>query len=279
LVCPAHPSEQWRRAADGAILLFVPQRGEVMRIAVIGGTGLIGARLVRQLRQAGHEAVVAARATGVDTVTGAGLDRALDGADAVVDVSNPGYADPAEMLRFFRASSRNLVAAERKAGIRHHVLFSAIGTGRVNGGYYVAKDMQEALIAASDIPFTILRSAPLFEYIYDVVDAGREAEAVRVPPVRIRPIGADDAAGVLARVALGEPANAIVEVAGPNTYALPELAQRILTANEDYRPVLIDGDASFFGAHIAGEALAGGDAARPDLTDFEAWLRRALVPA
>ena len=250
-----------------------------MRITVIGGTGLIGARLVRQLQQAGHEAVAAARSTGVDTVTGEGLDRALDGAVAVVDVSNPGYADPAEMLRFFRASSRNLVAAERKAGIRHHVLFSAIGTGRVNGGYYVAKDMQEALIAASDIPFTIVRSTPLFEYIYDVVDAGREAEAVRVPPVRIRPIGADDAAGVLARVAVGEPANAVVEVAGPNAYQLSELARQILTANEDYRPVVIDGDATFFGTHITGEPLTGGDAAGSGSLDLDDWLRRALVPA
>jgi len=250
-----------------------------MRITVIGGTGLIGARLVRQLRQAGHEAVVAARSTGVDIETGAGLDRALEGADAVVDVSNPGYGEPAAMLRFFRTAGVNLLMAARRARARHHILFSAIGAGRVNGGYYVAKDMQETLVVAADIPFTIVRSAPLFEYIYDVVDAGREDDAVRVPPVRIRPIAADDAAGVLARVSLGTPVNAIVEIAGPNAYQLPGLAQQILTANEDYRPVVIDGDTNFFGAHVSGDPLAGGKVPRPDAADFDTWLQRALVPA
>lgn len=250
-----------------------------MKIVVVGGTGLIGARLVHQLGAAGHDAVAAARSTGVDIATGAGLERVLEGAGAVVDVSNPGYGDPAAMLRFFRASAGNLLQAEWRAGVRHHVLFSAIGAGRVSDGYYLAKNMQEALVAASGIPFTVVRSAPLFEYIYDIVDAGREAEAVRVPPVRIQPIGADEAAGVLAQLALRAPANAVVEIAGPNAYQLPELAQQILTANEDYRPVVIDRDARFFGALVTGASLTADEAPRPDSTRFDEWLRRALVPA
>jgi uncharacterized protein YbjT (DUF2867 family) len=250
-----------------------------MKIVVVGGTGLIGAKLVRHLGAAGHDAVAAARSTGVDIVTGSGLARVLDGADAVVDVSSPGYGDPAAMLRFFRTATGNLLLSEHRAKIGHHVLFSAVGAGRVKDGYYLAKDMQEALVAASDIPFTIVRSAPLFEYIYDVVDAGREAEAVRIPPVRVQPIDADDAVDVLARVALAAPANAVVEIAGPNAYQLPDLAQQILTANEDYRPVVIDGDASFFGAHITGDPLHGGKIPQLDTSDFDAWLQRALVPA
>lgn len=250
-----------------------------MKIVVIGGTGRVGAKLVRALGAAGHQPVAAARSTGVDIATGAGLAAALEGADAIVDVSNPGYGDPAAMLRFFRAATGNLLLAGRRAKVRHHILFSAIGAGRVNDGYYLAKSMQEALVAASDMPFSIVRSAPLFEYIYDVIDAGRAAEAVRVPPVRVQPIAVEDAAGVLARVALRAPANGVVEIAGPNAYQLPALAQQILTANEDYRPVLIDGDASFFGARLAGDPLAGGPAPRLDTADFDGWLQRALVPA
>ncbi|NIJ21648.1 uncharacterized protein YbjT (DUF2867 family) [Sphingomonas naasensis] len=250
-----------------------------MQITVIGGTGLVGSSLVRQLEQAGHGVVAAARSTGVDIVTGTGLEKALEGADAIVDVSNPGYGDPAAMLRFFRASTARLLIAAHRAGVRHHVLFSAIGAGRVNGGYYVAKQMQEALVAASNIPFTIVRSAPLFEYIYAVVEAGRTAEAVRVPPVRIEPIGTEDAAAVLARITPRAPANAVVEIAGPNRYQLPDLAQQILTANEDYRPVVTDGDGDFFGAHITGDPLTGRDALRPGSAELDLWIDRALVPA
>ncbi len=250
-----------------------------MRITVVGGTGRVGSTLVQQLREMEHEIVVAARSTGVDILTGAGLDRALDGADAVIDVSNPGYGDPGVMLRFFTVATDNLLLKAHQAGIRHHVLFSAIGSNRVNGGYYLAKQMQEALVAASDVPFTIVRSAPLFEYIFDVVDAGRAAEVVRVPPLLVQPITAEDAARVLARVVLGVPTDAIVEIAGPNAYQLPEFAQQILTANEDYRPVVIDSEAAFFGARITGAPLKGGAVPDPDTAGFDGWLQRALVPA
>ncbi|UIJ45535.1 NAD(P)H-binding protein [Sphingomonas cannabina] len=250
-----------------------------MRIVVVGGTGLVGSKLVEQLKQAGHEAVVAARSTGVDTVTGEGLARALDGAEVVVDVSNPGYADPAAMLRFFEASGAHLLAAERQARVRHHVIFSAIGSDRVSSGYFVAKNAQEALVADAGIPFTIVRSAPLFEYVFNIVDAGREEDAVRLPPVRIQPIAADDAVAALMRVALGPPENAIVEVAGPDSYLLSTLAEQILTADEDYRPVLVDEGASFFGARLDDASLTAGAGARIAGTGFEDWLRRSLAPA
>lgn len=250
-----------------------------MRIVVVGGTGLVGAKLVRQLEAEGHEAVVAARSAGVDIVTGMGLDRALTGAQAVIDVSNPGYADPAAVLRFFEAAGATLLAAERAAGIAHHVTFSAIGAERIGSGYYRAKKAQEALVAASDIPFTIVRSTPLFEYIDAIIDAGRSEEAVRVPPISVQPIAADDAARELMRIALRDPANAIVEVSGPNIYALPDLAEQILTAAEDYRPVLVDSAAPFFGARLGVDAVVAGAAARSGDTGFEHWLRRALAPA
>lgn len=250
-----------------------------MRIVVIGGTGLIGAKLVRQLTEAGHEGVAAARSTGVDVLTGEGLDRVLDGADAVVDASNPGYGDPAAMLKFFEASGTNLLAAERKAGIPHHVTLSAIGVERVGSGYYVAKDKQEDLVLASDVPFTIVRSAPVFEYIYNIVDVDGDKDVVRVPPVLVQPIAADDVARVLLRVALGRPTNAIIEVAGPDTYTLATLAGQILTANEDARSIVVDEQATYFGAHVGNEPLIGGTHPRFGSTSFEDWLRRSLVPA
>lgn len=260
-----------------------------MRITVVGGTGLVGAKLVRRLITAGHDVVVAARSTGVDIVSGVGLAGALDGAETVIDVSSPGYGDPAAMLAFFEAAGVTLLAAERAAGVAHHITFSAIGAetigekndaprhigashlvmaasttemqdddqsdDRTRGGYYRAKHVQEVLVTGSGIPFTIVRSAPLFEYIHDILYAGRTEDAVRVPQVRVEPIAADDAAALLAEVALRDPANAVVEVAGPNIYALPDLATQMLTGDEDYRPVLIDAEARFFGARLADAAL------------------------
>lgn len=250
-----------------------------MKIVVIGGTGLVGEKLVRQLGRAGHETVVAARSTGVDTVTGAGLAEAVAGADVVVDVSNPGYADPEAMLRFFETSGANLFAAEHRAGTRHHIAFSTVGTGRIDTGYYRAKDAQEDLVVASGIPFTIVRSTPLFEYIYAIIDAESDKREVRVPPVRMRPIAADDVARVLTRIAGASPVNAVVEVAGPDIYPLAELAAQILTANEDPRDVVIDKTAPFFGARIGEEPLIGGDRLQQGDMGFEDWLRRSLIPA
>jgi len=250
-----------------------------MRITVVGGTGLVGTKLVRQLEVAGHQVVVAARATGVDIVTGTGLDRALDGAEAVIDVSSPGYADATGMLRFFERAGATLLAAEQAAGIRHHITFSAIGAERIGDGYYRAKRVQERLIVGSGIPFTIVRSTPLFEYIHDVIDAGRSEAEVRVPPIRVQPIATEDVARVLMQVALRDPVNAVLEVAGPNSYALPGLAQQMLTAGEDYRPVLTDADARFFGARLGEEKLVSDAAIGPGDASLENWFRGALAPA
>lgn len=250
-----------------------------MKIVVIGGTGLIGSKLVQQLQQAGHEGVAASRSTGVDIMTGDGLGEVLDGATVVVDASNPGYADADKMKRFFELSGAKLLTAENKAGIDHHVTLSAVGAGRISSGYFLAKSMQEDLVVGSAIPFTIVRSTPVFEYIYNIVDAGGEGDVIRLPPVRIQPIAADDVAKALLRAALAPPVNGILEVAGPNTYQLPALAEEILTAFEDTRTVLIDENASYFGAHVGDEPLTGGDHPRFASTDFEDWLRKSLIPA
>lgn len=250
-----------------------------MKIIVIGGTGMIGSKLVRQLKQAGHDGVAASPSTGVDTVTGAGLAQVLEGADAVVDVSSSGYFDAADMQRFFEASVPHLLASEREAGVAHHVTLSAVGVDRVNSGYFLAKGAQEDMVVASDIPFTIVRSTPVFEYIYNIVDKGGEGGVVRLPPVRIQPIAADDVARALLRVALGRPANGILEVAGPVTYRLPDLAEEVLTAFEDSRTIVEDEDAPYFGARIGGEPLTGGDHPRFASTSFEDWLRKSLIPA
>ena len=250
-----------------------------MRIVVFGGTGLIGSRLVRALRRIGEDPVVAARSTGVDILTGAGVARVLEGTDVVVDATNPGYSPGAEMQRFFEVAGATLLALERHAGVAHHITFSAIGSDRITSGYYRAKTAQEALVVNSAIPFTIVRSAPLFEYIYRIVGAQRDRATVRVPPVRLRPIAADDAARALSRVAVGAPENAIVELAGPDTYALSTLAGQILTAGEDLRPLIVDAYAPFFDTRIVNEPLTGGMYPQLGDTQFEDWVHRSLVAA
>ena len=243
-----------------------------MKIAILGGTGLIGRRLAAQLRRDGHEVGVAARSTGVDLISGKGLAEALAGADVVVDTSNPGYADAAAMERFFTASAANLGGAAREAGIRHLVALSAIGAAEIDGGYYRAKLLQEARLCDAGLPFTIVRSAPFYEFIYKIVDAGGAGDTIRLPPVHMQPIGADDVAAALARIALGKPANGIVEIAGPNRHRLSDLAVTILTANEDMRSIVVDPEALYFGAHFDGEPLTG-EHPRFAHTSFEDWLR------
>lgn len=243
-----------------------------MKIAILGGTGLIGRRLAAQLRRDGHEVRVAARSTGVDLISGKGLAEALAGAEVVVDTSNPGYADAAAMERFFTASAANLGAAAREASVRHLVALSAIGAAAIDGGYYRAKQLQEARLRDAGLPFTIVRSAPFYEFIYKIVDAGGAGDTIRLPPVHMQPIGADDVAAALARIALGKPANGIVEIAGPDRHRLSDLAVTILTANEDMRSIVVDPEALYFGARFDGEPLTG-EHPRFAHTSFEAWLR------
>lgn len=250
-----------------------------MKIVVIGGTGLIGAKLAAQLQEAGHQVVAAARSTGVDTVTGEGVETVLTGADVVIDVSNPGYTSPEEMQRFFQASAANLLAAERKAGVGHHITLSAVGVDRIDGGYFLAKRAQEDPVIASDIPFTIVRSTPFFEYIYNIVDAGSDGDVIRLPPILVQPIAADDVAKALLRVALTPANDAIIELAGPDTYTLPQLAEEMLTATEDTRQVIVDPDALYFGARVGDEPLTGGRHPRFASTSFEDWHRKSMIPA
>jgi uncharacterized protein YbjT (DUF2867 family) len=250
-----------------------------MKIVVIGGTGLIGAKVVAKLRSSGGDGFDAARSTGVDVVTGAGLDQALQGADAVIDASNSGYSDAVEMQAFFQAAGANLLAAERQALVPHHVALSAVGTDQLNSGYFAAKMTQEDQVIASHIPYTILRATPFFEYIYNIVDQGGDGDTLRLPPVPIQPVAADDVARALVRIAVAGPTDAIFEIAGPDTFLLPTLAEEILTANEDCRTVVADPDALYFGAHMAGVSLAGQHHPRFAPTSFDDWLRRSLLAA
>lgn len=244
-----------------------------MNITVVGGTGMIGRRLVALLRQQGHEVVTAARSTGVDTFSGDGLTDALACADVVVDVSNSGYADAPDMRAFFNVSTRNILKGGSGAGIAHFVALSAVGANRLHGGYFEAKKAQEDIILGGDIPYSIVRSTPFFEYVYKITDAGGAGDDIRLPPVLMQPIAADDVVKALALIAVSRPANAIIEIAGPDRDTLPDMAVAILTANEDMRRVIVDEEAPYFGARFQKEPLTGGEQRRFSSTSFADWLR------
>lgn len=250
-----------------------------MKITVIGGTGLVGRQLVKRLRQQGHDVVSAARSTGVNILTGKGIAEAIEGARVVIDTSNSGYARADDMTHFFADAGRRLLRAEREAGVAHHVVLSAIGTNRLNGGYFVAKKAQEELVRDSGLAFTIVRSTPFFEFIYKIVDAGGEDDRVRVPPIQMQPVGSADVAAALAEIALEPTAGGVVEVVGPDRRALPDLALEILTANEDPRWIVVDPEAPYFGARFEGEPLVGGERPRVAPIDFESWLRAWIASA
>jgi len=250
-----------------------------MKIVVIGGTGLIGSKLVAKLRREGHEAIAASPDTGVDTITGDGLGDALEDAQVVVDVSNAPKSDAAEVLEFFRTSSRNLLAAETAAGVRHHVVLSIVGVDRLpESGYMRAKVAQEEAVKASGVPYTIVRATQFFEFIGGIADSSTDSGTVRLAPVFVQPEAADDVAATLAEVAVGEPANGTVELAGPERFRLDELARRVLRARHDSRPVTADVHAHYFGAELADHSLTPGDHARIAPTRFEDWLSRASQP-
>lgn len=245
-----------------------------MRIVVIGGTGLIGSRLVEALRDRNHEVAAASRATGVDTITGEGLADALAGAQLVIDASNSPSIDKDIALAFFETSGRNLLSAEQTAGIQHHVALSAVGTDRLpNSGYFRAKMAQETLIRASGIPYTILRSTPFFEYITGIVENAADGSAIRISPAAVQPVAADDVVVALCDAALGRPQNSDLEIVGPDRFRLDELAEEILAANEDARQVIADAQALYFGAVLQDDTLVPGDHPRFAPTRFEDWLR------
>jgi uncharacterized protein YbjT (DUF2867 family) len=251
-----------------------------MKIVVIGGTGLIGTKLVNNLRQRGHEVVAAAPSTGVNTLTGEGLAEALSGAQVVVDVANsPSFEDQAAMT-FFETSGRNLLAAETAARVRHHVALSVVGTDRLlASGYFRAKMAQENLIKTSKIPYTIVRATQFFEFVGGIAQSATEGQTIRLPPVRMQPILSDDIAAELADVAEAEPLNGLVDLAGPEAIRMDELVRRFLRANNDARQVVTDADARYFGIQVNDQSLVPGGPARIGPTRFEEWLSHGVPQA
>jgi uncharacterized protein YbjT (DUF2867 family) len=243
------------------------------KVVVIGGSGLIGSKLVTQLRELGHEAVAASPSSGVDTLTGEGLAEVLQGASVVVDVSNSPSFEDAAVLEFFETSTRNLLAAEAVAGVGHHVALSVVGADRLSeSGYFRAKIAQEKLIENSSIPYSIVRATQFFEFVTSIAQAATEGDAVRLAPVLIQPMAAEDVAAAVARVSVGSPVKGIVEVAGPEQFRLDELIRRGLSARQDPRQVITDPRARYFGAELGERTLVpDGDALLAE-TRFEDWL-------
>jgi uncharacterized protein YbjT (DUF2867 family)/quercetin dioxygenase-like cupin family protein len=248
-----------------------------MKIVVIGGSGLIGKKLVNKLRKKGHEVVAASPSSGVNTLTGEGLAEALAGAQVVVDVANsPSFEDKAAM-EFFETSGHNLFAAEATAGIGHHVALSVVGTERLQEmGYFRAKLAQEKLIKGSGIPYSIVRATQFFEFLGAIAQSATEAQTVRLPSAAFQPIAAEDVAAVLTDVALGEPLNDTVEVAGPERTGLDELVRRFLRGTKDPREVITDAKARYFGLAVNDQTLVPGMNARIAPTWLEDWISRSI---
>jgi uncharacterized protein YbjT (DUF2867 family) len=251
-----------------------------MKIVVIGGTGLIGSKLVNKLREQGHDAAPASPNTGVNTLTGEGLAEALDGAAVVVDVSNSPSFEEAAVLQFFRTSTGNLLDAEAAAGVGHHVALSVVGTQRLSAsGYFRAKIAQEKLIKESSIPYSIVHATQFFEFIKGIADAATEGNTVRVPPLLVQPIAADDVATAVARISVGPPVNGTVEVGGPEQFRLDELIRRDLQELHDPREVIMDPHARYYDAEaeLDERTLVPGDDASLAETRFEDWLSRSVA--
>lgn len=245
-----------------------------MKIVVIGGTGLIGSRLVSTLRSKGHEVLAASPDSGVNTITGEGLDAALAGAQVVVDVSNSPSFEDAAVMKFFQTSTTNLLGTEKRAGVRHHVALSIAGADRVSdSGYLRAKVAQENLIKGSGVPYSILRSTQFFEFIGRIASPGKDGEGVHVSSALFQPILSADVVAALADVTLGAPVNGTVEVGGPEKFRMDDLVRRVLRANGDQREVIGDAHARYFGAEIDDQSLVAGPGARIGAKRFEEWLK------
>jgi uncharacterized protein YbjT (DUF2867 family) len=247
-----------------------------MKIVVIGGTGLVGSKVVSNLRQKGHEVIAAAPNTGVNTITGEGLREALAGAQIVIDVANsPSFADEA-VLNFFQTAGRNLAAAERIAGVRHHIALSVVGTDRLpESGYLRAKFAQEELIRASGIPYTIIRSTQFFEFLGGIAQSATDDQSVRLSPAHLQPIASDDVAALVTKVATMAPANGVIELAGPERIGLDDLVRRYLAVKHDTREVVTDIHARYFGTELNDKSLTPGDNPHIGPTSFETWLAQA----
>jgi uncharacterized protein YbjT (DUF2867 family) len=249
-----------------------------MKIVVIGGTGLIGSKLVNKLGEHGHEAVAAAPNTGVNTLTGEGLGEVLKGASVVVDVSNSPSWDDAAVLKFFETSTRNLLTYEAAAGVGHHVALSVVGTDRLSeSGYFRAKIAQEKLIRASSIPYTIVHATQFFEFLKGLADISVVNGKVRLPPVLFQPMAADDVASAVARIAVGPPVNGVVEIGGPEQFRIDELVRRHLASLKDPREVIADPKALYSGAKVSERTLVPGNKAELGDTRFETWLTQSAA--
>ena len=246
-----------------------------MKIIVIGGTGLIGSKLVKRLREHGHEAVAASPNTGVNSITGEGLKEAMSSAQVVIDLANsPSFEDKA-VLNFFETSGRNLLAAEATAGVRHHVALSIVGDDRSDNGYFRAKIVQENLIKNSGIPYTIIRSTQFLEFLSGIVASATDGNIVRIAPGLFQPIAAEDVAASVADTALAAPRNGIVEIAGPERAPFDEFVARYLKAIGDPRKVLSDPEARYFGGRVEERSLVPLGEARLGRIGFDEWLRRS----
>jgi uncharacterized protein YbjT (DUF2867 family) len=244
-----------------------------MKIVVIGGSGLIGKKLVPILRELGHEAVPASPSSGVNTLTREGLTEALAGAGVVVDVENSSSFADADALEFFQTSTRNLLAAESAAGVGHHVALSVVGADRLpDSGYMRAKVAQERLIAAAKVPYTIVRATQFFEFLGGIAPPPAEGDTVRLPTAPMQPMAADDVAAAMAEVAVGAPVNGIVELAGSEALPIAEFVGRFLAASGDTRTVVADPQARYFGAALDDRGLNPGDNPRVGPTRFKDWI-------
>jgi uncharacterized protein YbjT (DUF2867 family) len=263
---------------------------QMMKIVVIGGTGLIGSKLVSKLREHGHEAIPASPNSGVNTLTGEGLADVLKGAAAVVDVSNSPSFDEDVAMKFFNTATRNLIEYQKAAGVRHYVALSVVGTDRLAErrpsdaektvrGYFRAKLAQEKLIAESSIPYSIVHATQFFEFVKNIADTSSDGTTVRLAPVLIQPMAAEDVAAAVARIAIGAPVNGIVEVAGPQEFRLDEYVRQGLRAYKDPRTVVADAGAGYFGVEVDERTLVPGKDARLGETQFETWLTQSAKPA
>jgi uncharacterized protein YbjT (DUF2867 family) len=251
-----------------------------MKIVVIGGSGLIGKKVVKRLQQQGHEVVAASPSSGVNTITGEGLAEALVGAQVVIDVANAPVWEDKAVLEFFQKSGRNLLAAEATAGVGHHVALSVVGTERlVASGYFRAKMAQENLIKACPVPYTIVRATQFFEFVGGIAQSATEGQTVRLPRALMQPIVSDDVAAALADVAVEEPLNGTIEVAGPEPIRMDELVRRFLHITGDSRKVMTDPHARYFGVEVNDQSLTPGGHPRLGPTRFEDWLNRSLAYA
>ena len=250
-----------------------------MKIVVIGGTGLVGSKVVSKLNERGYEAVSASPDSGVNTLTGEGLAEVLQGASVVVDVSNSPSFDDAAVMEFFETSTRNLLAFEAAAGVGHHVALSVVGSDRLpESGYLRAKVAQEKLIRDSSIPYSIVRATQFFEFLKRIADTATEGNTIRLPSVNFQPMAADDVAKAVGKVAVGPPLNGIVEVGGPEQFRFDEIVRLGLSAKKDPREVVVDPHARYFGTELSEYSLVPGDGALIAETTFEDWLSGSISP-